>query len=313
MNPDQRIHEEALTWASRVTDPDFDDWDGFTDWLERDPAHARAYDAMQFALDDAAALLDVRPGGPAPATVAANDNLPAALPGGRWAWFGTAVAASLVLLATFLLWPGAGGDTFHQTAPGETRSIALADGSTVELGGGSRIAILGDGARQARLEAGQALFTIRHDEADPFVLTVGAERLVDAGTMFDVRITAGGLDLAVAEGAVVVNPQAQAIRVDAGEKAMLVNGAYTVSAVDPAEVGEWFRGRITFREASPAEVAAELSRATGITFEASATAGAARLSGSIALAQVQSDPRALEPILGMTVRPDGERWILSAR
>lgn len=313
MNPDQRIREEALRWAALTADADFGDWDGFTVWLEQDPAHARAYDAVQFAVDDAAGLLEagaetVPAPDPAPA---ANDNPPVRLFAGRGAWLGGAIAASLVMFVTFLLWPGASGDMIYTTAPGETRLIALDDGSTVELGGGSRIAILDDGGRQAQLQAGQALFTIRHDESDPFVLTVGSETLVDAGTIFDVRMNAGSLDLAVAEGAVIVNPEAQGLRVDAGKRAVLARGAYTVSAIAPAEVGEWSRGRITFREASPAEVAAELSRATGIAFAVDDASAPMRLSGSLALAQVREDPRSLEAMLGMTIRRDGEQWILS--
>lgn len=315
MNPDQRIREEALRWAALTTDPNFGDWDGFTVWLEQDAAHARAYDEVQFLLDDAAGVLESAPEAaaapePAPAN---NDNPPVRLFAGRGAWLGGAIAASLVMFVTVLMWPAARGDVIYTTAPGETRLIALDDGSTVELGGGSRIAILGDGGREARLDAGEALFTIRHDESDPFVLTVGSETLVDAGTVFDVRMNAGGLNLAVAEGAVIVNPEAQGLRVDAGRRAVLARGAYTVSAVAPAEVGEWSRGRITFREASPAEVAAELSRATGIAFAADGALAPTRLSGSIALAQVREDPRSLEAILGMTIRQDDERWVLSPK
>lgn len=313
MNPDQYIREEAIRWAALTADPDFGDWDGFTTWLEQDAAHARAYDEVQFAVDEAAAVLKeetVGASAPEPAP-AANDNPPVRLFAGRGAWLGGAIAASLVMFVTFLLWPGAQGDVIYTTAPGETRLIALDDGSTVELGGGSRIAILGDGGRQARLDAGEALFTIRHDESDPFLLTVGSETLVDAGTIFDVRMNAGGLDLAVAEGAVIVNPEGQGLRVDAGKRALLARGAYTVSAIAPAEVGEWSRGRITFREASPAEVAAELSRATGIAFAADDAAAPMRLSGSLTLAQVREDPRSLEAILRMAIRQDGERWVLS--
>lgn len=315
MNPDQRIREQALRWAALTADPDFSDWDGFTTWLEQDPDHARAYDEVQFALDDAAGLLEaaVRTAAAPEPAPAANDNPPVRLFARHRAWLGGAIAASLVMFVTFLLWPGAGGEMTYTTAPGETRLIALEDGSTVELGGGSRIAFREDGGRQAKLQAGQALFTIRHDESNPFVLMVGSERLVDAGTIFDVRMNADGLDLAVAEGAVIVNPAAQGLRIDAGKRAVLARGAYTVSAVDPAEVGEWSRGRITFREASPAEVAAELSRATGIAFAADNAAAPMRLSGSLALAQVREDPRSLEAILGMAIRQDGERWILSPR
>ena len=318
MNPDPSIREEAIRWAARVTDPGFEDWDGFTAWLEADPVHAQAYDEVQFTLDEAAAALAAPPPGPAtapaPAPEAANDNSPFAwFRAGSGRWLGSAIAASLVLFITVMLWPTSAGETLYATAPGETRLIALADGSTVELGGDSRIAILGEGERQARLEAGQALFTIRHDESDPFVLAVGEERLVDAGTVFDVRITPRGLDLAVSEGAVVANPQRQALRVDAGSKAVLSDGAYSVSAIDPGEVGEWSRGRITLREASAVEVAAELSRATGIAFVAEGAGDRVRLSGSIALDQVRADPRVLEAMLGIPVRQDGTRWILSAR
>src|SRR3546814_5180535 len=48
--------------AIRVADADFganaDDWDGFTDWLAADPAHAAAYDRAVDAHAAADALLD---------------------------------------------------------------------------------------------------------------------------------------------------------------------------------------------------------------------------------------------------------------
>lgn len=308
MNPDQRIDDEALRWATLTGDPEFADWEGFTAWLEQDAAHAAAYDAVQFALDDAAGVLAA--GEPVP--LGANDDEPAARPGQRWAWFGTAVAAALVMVATFTLWPALGGDQVYVTAAGESRHIALADGSTIDLGGGSRLTVVEGDAREARLEAGEALFTIRHDAADPFVLTVGEERLVDAGTVFDVRIKPDGLDLAVAEGAVIVNPEGLGLRVDAGQRAMGSGGRYRVSAVDPGEVGEWSRGRITFRDASTAEIAAELTRATGTAFAVASGDGEVRLSGSIALDAVKADPRALGPILGLSVQQAGDRWMIAA-
>jgi transmembrane sensor len=307
MNPDQRIRDAAAGWAAQTADPEFGDWDGFTEWLEADPAHARAYDAVQAALDDAVAALE---SAPEPEFAAANDNPPEGWQSTRRAWLSGAMAASLALVATFLLWLGPQGETHYATAPGETLLIALKDGSTVELGGGSRIVLDDGAARQARLEAGQALFTIRHNADDPFVLTAGGERLVDAGTVFDVRLEGETLDLAVAEGAVIVNPQRQALRVDAGQRAVRRGGRYAVAAVDPGAVGEWARGRITFSEASLPEIAAELTRVTGLAFTAKDTA--ARLSGSIALDTVRADPRALEPLLGVQVQPAGVGWTIAA-
>ena len=40
MARDQAVREQAAAWAVRSGDPAFDDWDGFTAWLEQDPAHA---------------------------------------------------------------------------------------------------------------------------------------------------------------------------------------------------------------------------------------------------------------------------------
>lgn len=300
---DDTIHVAAADWHA-ASDSDNFDWDGFTAWLEADPAHAAAYDAVQFALDDADAALELLP---EPEVAPANDNPPGWF-ASRRGWLGGAIAAALVLALTSVLWLSPSG-TMYQTAPGETRLIALADGSKVELAGGSRLTL--EGERAARLEAGQALFTIKHNAADPFVLTAGDDRLVDAGTVFDVRLAGETLDLAVAEGAVIVNPKGQALRVTAGGRAVRGEGGrYSLAQVDPNAVGEWSRGRISFENATLAEIAAELSRATGKSFSSPDTA--TRLSGSIALDQVRADPRALEGLLGVRVRSADEDWVLEA-
>lgn len=300
MTPDQRQRDRALDWALATRDPDFADWDGLTAWLEADPAHAGAYDAVQFSLDEADAAL-----AQLPARAPANDNLPGWFMQRR-VWLGGAVAAMLVIAATFMLAPK--GETLYVTTPGETRLIALDDGSSVEMAGGTRLAVTG--ARAARLERGQALFAIRHDEADPFVLIASGDRLVDAGTVFDVRLAGETIDLAVAEGAVIVNPDDLALRVDAGERAVRQGGRYRVTDIDDAAVGEWTRGRITFEAASLAEIAAELSRATGQRF--TSADNVTRLSGSIATDAVRADPRALEALLGVMVRPAGDGWVIAA-
>ena len=40
MPHDDQIREQALAWAVRTGDPEFADWEGFTCWLEENPAHA---------------------------------------------------------------------------------------------------------------------------------------------------------------------------------------------------------------------------------------------------------------------------------
>lgn len=305
MNFGRPVRDAALVWAMATREPDFADWEGFTLWLEADPLHAAAYDAVQFALGEADAALAALP---APTSAAANDNPPGWL-AARRGWLGGAIAAALVLALTSVLWLGPGGERLYRTAPGETRLIALDDGSTVELAGGSTLAL--EGPRAARLETGQALFTIRHDAANPFILAAGGERLVDAGTVFDVRLAGETLDVAVAEGAVIVDPEGVGLRLDPGERAVRRGGRLREMAVDPVAVGEWRRGRISFEAASLAEIAAELTRATGTRFASEDRA--TRLSGSIALDEVRGDPRKLEPLLGVRVVREGDGWNIAAR
>ncbi|WP_285711630.1 FecR family protein [Erythrobacter oryzae] len=307
MTTDQPIRDAALAWAMATRAPDFADWDGFAAWLEADSAHAAAYDAVQYALEEADAVLAAFPE-PEAAPEPANDN-PSGWLAGRRGWLGGAIAASLVVALTSVMWFAPGGETLYRTTPGKTRVIALADGSTVELGGGSTLAL--EGERAARLEGGQALFTIRHDEANPFVLTAGGERLVDAGTVFDVRLAGETLDVAVAEGAVIVDPKGQAIRLDPGERAVREGGRFRLADVDSEAVGEWRRGRISFDGASLAEIAAELTRATGTRFTSADTA--TRLSGSIAMDAVRADPEALEPLLGVRITRSDDGWMIAAR
>lgn len=309
MHPNENVRDEAARWAALTRESGFDDWDGFTLWLERSPAHARAYDEVVAAVDAAVESLggeECRPG-----PEAANDDAPVA--GLRKArWFGPALAASLAGLAAVGLWQFRSGDEIYATPYGETIEIVLDDGSTIELGGGSRLVVEEDGGRRARLERGQALFRIRHDDSDPFLLVAGNDTLVDAGTIFDVRLGKRSLEVGVAEGAVIVNPLTRRLRLDAGERLMRVEGRYDVARVAPAEVGEWADGRVTFRDARLSEIAIELTRTTGVRFVAAPDSQTLRLSGSIALAPVAADPRTLEPLLGITAEESSDGWVLSA-
>jgi ferric-dicitrate binding protein FerR (iron transport regulator) len=51
------LNEMARRWAIRVGDPAFADWDALTGWLEADPAHLAAYQAVVDGEDWAAAAL----------------------------------------------------------------------------------------------------------------------------------------------------------------------------------------------------------------------------------------------------------------
>ena len=69
---DRNILDEAAAWAVRTSEPGFEDWSRFTDWLEQSPEHAAAYDHVMLAAEEGAAMLEAQPAndidddGPAP-------------------------------------------------------------------------------------------------------------------------------------------------------------------------------------------------------------------------------------------------------
>jgi transmembrane sensor len=304
MQRDDRLAEEAVAWAVRTGDAGFADWEAFTQWLEQSPDHAAAYDRVAATVIEAA-------GGLAAVPAAANDDPVAPVRHSR-RWFGGAIAASLAALVVFGVWRG-DGTYVERTAPGEARMIALEDGSRIDLAGASVIELDRGDPRFARLEQGRALFTIRHDETNPFRLEAGEDTLVDAGTVFDVSLNANEMSVSVGEGAVIFNPERQAVRLDAGDALRSNRGSnrYARSSIAVAQVGEWTEGRLTFDDAGLDEVAIELSRATGIAFRPAPDA-AARLSGSIVVDPVREDPRLAGALLGVTVRRQGDAWVIGA-
>lgn len=305
MAHDEAIRDAAAAWAVRAGDPDFEDWEAFTAWLEADPAHARAYDAVAAAVADAADALPAIP-------QADNDE---ARPGWtRRRWLAGALAASLAAIAVFSVWNGRDGSYAIETAPGETRVVALDGGSRIAVAGNSRLVLDRGDRRMASLERGQALFTIDHDPAAPFRLTVGEDTLVDVGTIFDVTHTSRGMAVSVSEGAVVFNPGRQNVQVDPGERLTSAKGSelYEVVSIPLAEVGEWQRGRLTFRDAPLDQVAADLSRATGVAFVVAPRAAQRSVSGSLVLDRVKADPRTVGALLGVGVRHNGEAWEIGA-
>lgn len=303
---DETIREQAVAWAVRTGDPAFEGWDEFTRWLEQDAANARAYDEVTALVADAAEALP-------PLPVAQNDDTPVVVSRRRWAM--GAMAAALVAVATFGVWQAMPATYTIETAPGETQFVELGGASHIELAGGSRIVLDRDNPREASLEHGQALFTVEHDPHAPFVVTVGDDTLVDMGTVFDVKHTATEMVLSVSEGAVVFNPQRQNVEVTPGQRlaSALGSEAYRLTQVPAGQVGEWRQGRLTFDDARLADVAADLSRLSGVAFAVSPGSAEQRVSGSLMVQPLRDDPRSLGPLLGVSVRHEGNSWEIGTR
>lgn len=307
--PTPEIAEAAQLWAIRASDPGFSDWDAFTLWLEESPAHLDAYETALAQVDDAAALLTTKP---KPAWQPEPDSGYRA-PRRRW-FAGAAIAAAVAGITGWGLIDRGHAPEQIATAPGEHRTIDLADGSRIILNGNTRITIDRDKPRHVELAQGEALFEVRHDEANPFLVVTGNTRLLDAGTVFNVIAEGNGaLDVEVAEGAVIYQPGAGQVRLDPGDGLSRSRaGALPVlRKASPENVGGWRSGALYYNRAPLDRIAQDLTRNLGRTVEVKG-GGFAPYTGTLMLNGSAEDVLArAAPLLGVRFTAQGKGWVMS--
>ena len=305
------VEQRALAWHLRLRDADADEWQEFTAWLAQDPVHNVAYEAV--ALRDAQideVLAQAR--FPEPVTSAQSDAQDGqAAPPSRLRWLALAASVAIaVFLSVQFLAPGA--DRYAiETKPGETRTIALADGGAIVVNGGSHIVLDRKDERTAELVKGEARFTVVHDAANPFVVTIGESRLVDVGTVFNVVRRGEDLRVAVAEG-IVRYEGLESVELAAGQAIhRLANGRVEVTRQEVDAIGSWVDGMLVYDRAPLADVAADLTRTTGVVTDLAPGLEQRRFSGVI---QTRGDPASLRDrvgaVLGLTVDANEAGWTL---
>lgn len=304
---DPGIIDQAIGWHVRQGEMRDADWMEFIAWLEQSPAHAEAYDRI--------ANQDHMLPRPEPVAAPANDDRPLRK---RWPLFaGGAVAAAVaVTLAVPMLLPPSPQAYVVETRPGQRQTVRLADGSRIELSGGSRLQLDRADPRVATLEAGEALFTVRHDAAHPFTLRSGSVTLRDLGTVFNVMRAPERLDVQVSEGSVLFEPAGQAITLASGD-ALTVreNTRQIVRAKVPVEaVGGWRTGTLRFESETLATVSAAIRRGYGTEVVLEGDLSRRPFTGMIRLTgAADRDIPHLAALIGVEWRRNGEQWILAPR
>jgi transmembrane sensor len=271
MTRSQTDIEVAIDWlvllqGDSVTE---NDWRAFDAWLTASPAHTLAYDQAQAfdeRLDFDARWVERTP--PAVAPVAASTNLVLLRPSRRvWLWSaGSAIAAALVAGAVLL--PGSGlldgRETRYATGVGERRTIALEDGTRIELNAASRLTVRFErNARHVRMDDAQAFFDVAKDARRPFLIEAGDTQVRVVGTQFDVRHRDGQVAVAVQRGLVEVRPASAApVRLRPGQGLSHVEGQddARVAAVPVDEVTGWRQGRLIYRDRPLSEIVGDLNR-----------------------------------------------------
>jgi transmembrane sensor len=261
-----QIDTEAAEWAARLTGGPLTDRErrALDRWLDEDPRHATTFAEARTAW---AKMGQVELG----SSALGRGIRPRRSVG--WRQITAMAACLLILFGGAIVWfgdPLVMMEADYRTAPGERRTVTLHDGSTVELGPASAIAVrYDDDERRVELLSGLAYFTAsprQGEERRSFVVAAATGTARALGTQFlverysqavevtvvehDVEVTASARD---GQGAQVVLSPGQSIRY--GEQ-----GLSRVESIALEQALAWRRGRLFFDRVPLDHVVTELGR-----------------------------------------------------
>jgi len=237
------------------------------------------------------------------------------------------MAALLALIIVLL--GGAGVAAFiiapqshaYQTALGGHRAVTLKDGSQIELNTDTAIRVAERGSgREVWLDRGEAYFSVKHDDARPFTVYAGLQRITDLGTKFVVRRDSQKLKIAVVEGYVRLNASdgvshQNAAILRAGEVALATAGNLSVTNQSNAVLSEelgWRRGVLTFHHERLADAATEFNRynAQKLTV-VDPSVGRLQIGGTFPISSVKEFAESAKEILGLNIIRRGNEIIIT--
>lgn len=131
---------------------------------------------------------------------------------GTWVTLGALAAAACISLLVWFSAPSAALATFAASI-GQNRTVDLSDGSTLQLGGGSRVDVnYAANERRVTLQSGEVHFSVAKDATRPFIVSAGHIRVRAVGTAFNVRRTSAQVQVVVTEGKVQVTEEEAPVR-----------------------------------------------------------------------------------------------------
>ncbi len=307
--------DEAIAWHLGLEEAGSEEWRRFVAWLEADDDHQEAYDRVTMADVDlaeafAATPVPLRPRRPIV-------RMPQRVWLKRTGWGGGMIAAAAAAWLAIMPATVTTADTYSiSTRPGMRNVVTLPDGTKIEMNGGTAVTLDRNNPRVATLDRGEARFAVTHHADRPFEVHVNGMTLRDVGTVFNVVRTAGLVDVAVAEGSVMFQPNREAVSLNKGMALSMHDGQDQIELrhVDARTVGGWVDGRLDYRNAPLASVVEDLARATGVKVHLSGAMAVRSFTGTL---QTDRSPEAvvesLAALAGGEAHRDGPGWVIAPK
>jgi transmembrane sensor len=159
----------------------------------------------------------------------------------------------------------------YQTKLGESKVVALADGSVINLNTETAMKVAySNSKRHLELQSGEALFEVEKDEDRPFIVRAGNVEITAVGTSFSVsHIQNAPIRVIVMEGLVAVKRlhtevTSQGVQLEANMMATIDDGdasrnlpisTNTLSITDVDDAIAWRKGLISFKKQTLREAA----------------------------------------------------------
>ena len=295
--------DQAALWHERMRNaPNAATRQGFEAWLAANEGHARAYETVRTASEQAEKLSRE------PAIMALRQEALArakVMPARRRFGKGSLAAAVLLFAAAPLAawslqhwFPRPAAPTIEETfrtAVGQQADVALPDGSTVRLDTDSRLHVSFTGKERRVTLDGQGWFEVKSADR-PFVIRAADRELRAGPGSFDVRTDPGMVRAYAGSGTLSLAAGSSSIALGDGRLLTVSGDEAKIRRLDkPAAFTGWRSGMLLFDDIPLAAAVGELNRYRRQPIGVADTqAGALRISGSFRTAETPAFTDALK-------------------
>jgi transmembrane sensor len=310
--PSPEIRAEAAAWLARLRADDRDQADeaAFRTWLAASPTHATAFEAVDRVWNEVGGLTharsDIRAG--------FRTEVPSHRALSRRALV-MGAGALTILGGSAMFWKSAQAKVY-ETDVGEQKHVALDDGSQLFLDAQTRISVAySDTVRAVNMQYGRANFRVVADPGRPFIVEAAQRQIVATHCNFDVRCEDGKVQVLLIHGEAQVKPSSSAgsgEKIRQGERLVASNDIEKRDRPDMTRQMAWQTGYESFENTELSQAVDEMNRYSTERLEVDPSAANFKVSGIYRVGDNGAFARALEKLLPVTARQNGDSLVLVA-